>query len=765
MFDNHALRMILNYYRSCGIPLMRRLTVVTSALLFGVAFASPTRAQSRDTIPDSAAIRLPAVQVIGAPAGLMRIPGSGLILDRAVLEQARPVTLTEVLRRASGVSVRDEEGLSLRPNIGIRGLNPTRSTTVLLLEDGIPFTLAPYGDNASYYHPALERFERIEVLKGSGQILFGPRTVGGVINYVTPDIPLRTFGRIDLAGGPRGYLNGRVRFGGSWNGAGLLVDAGRKESDGARDNTSTTILDGTVKTSLAFGPEHSLLLKGGVHRERSLVTYSGLTEAEWAAAPRQNPFVNDSMLLDRIGIAATHRATLASSLTLTTAAYAYGIRRHWWRQSSNSAERPNDASDPNCGGMANLSTTCGNQGRLRAYEVLGIEPRLRAVFADGRHQLDAGVRVHHETQNRQQVNGAFATARTAGPSSDVNSGIAEDNLRTNNAISAFAQHAILLGRWGVTGGIRLEYVTFDRLNRRPTATSPTGARGKTSLTEFIPGLGMTFLARDGVTLFAGVHHGFAPPRTEDIINNNTGDVIELDAEQSWNYEVGLRARPALGLTVEATAFRMDFENQIIPASVAGGTGATLTSAGRTLHEGFELAATASTKERWGWGHDITLAVAYTWLPVAAFRGERYAFIGQAAPDVIDKVYADQNATGTRTRLSVTGRRLPYAPRQLVTARFGWAMPNGLAVGLEAFYIGEQFGDPVNTRITVADGQQGPVPAVTLWNATASWRVPRLDITLYGAIKNLFDQLYIADRTRGLLPGAPQWVQIGATRSF
>ncbi len=71
---------------------------------------------------------------------------------------------------------RDEEGFGLRPNIGIRGLNPTRSSKLLLLEDGIPLAYAPYGDNASYYHPPVNRFERIEVLKGSSQILFGPQT-------------------------------------------------------------------------------------------------------------------------------------------------------------------------------------------------------------------------------------------------------------------------------------------------------------------------------------------------------------------------------------------------------------------------------------------------------------------------------------------------------------------------------------------------------------------------------------------------------------
>jgi Fe(3+) dicitrate transport protein len=741
--------------------MLNRALAVTPALI--LAFA-PVAAGQSDSRADSA-VRLPAVEVIGAPAGLTRIPGSGLILDRASLQRARPMTLTEVLRRATGLHVRDEEGLSLRPNIGIRGLSPTRSTTVLLLEDGIPFTLAPYGDNASYYHPAFERFDRVEVLKGSGQILFGPRTVGGVINYVTPDIPLRPEGRAEVAGGGRRYLNGRFRFGGTWNGAGLMVDAGRKASEGARDNVGTILLDGTLKTSLGLGMRQSLVLKGGFHRERSMVTYSGLTEAEWAAAPRQNPFVNDSMLLDRTGFSATHRADLTSSLLVTTAAYAYGITRHWWRQSSNSAERPNDASDPACGGMANLSTTCGNLGRLRRYEVVGVEPRLRAAFGGGVHQLDAGVRLHHETQHRLQVNGGFPTARTAGPSTDVNSGIVEDNLRFNTAVSAFAQHRVVLGRLTVTGGLRLEHVSFERVNRLPTGTDPQGVRGSTSLTEVIPGLGLTFPPADRVTVFAGVHRGFAPPRTEDVINNNTGGVVELDAEHSWNYEVGIRARPVSGVSVEATGFRMDFSNQIIPASVAGGTGATLTSAGRTLHDGLEVSTHASAREGLGWRHDVTLSVAYTWLPVATFAGERYAFVGTAGPDVIGKVYPDQDGGATRTQVSVSGRRLPYAPRHLLTAEVGWAAPGGLDFRVEAVHVSEQFGDPVNTDVTVPDGQQGPVPAVTLWNVAAGWQVPRLDVTLYGSVKNLFDKLYIADRTRGLLPGPPRWVQLGVSRSF
>ena len=71
------------------------------------------------------------------------------------------MTTNEALRKVPGVVVRDEEGFGMRPNISIRGLNPTRSTKVMLLEDGIPLAYAPYGDNTSYYYPTVDRFSSI----------------------------------------------------------------------------------------------------------------------------------------------------------------------------------------------------------------------------------------------------------------------------------------------------------------------------------------------------------------------------------------------------------------------------------------------------------------------------------------------------------------------------------------------------------------------------------------------------------------------------
>ena len=85
----------------------------------------------------------------------------------------------------------------------------------------------------------------------------------------------------------------------------------------------------------------------------------------------------------------------------------------------------------------------------------------------------------------------------------------------------------------------------------------------------------------------------------------------------------------------------------MPASVAGGLGATLTNGGETLHQGFEFTARVDSGTILRSDHNFYFRSAYTWLPDAKFTGQRLSSI----PGF--------------TTVSVTGNRLPYAPEHLV----------------------------------------------------------------------------------------------------
>ncbi|MGA1344069.1 MAG: TonB-dependent receptor plug domain-containing protein [Hyphomonas sp.] len=213
------------------------------------------------------------VVVIGDRENLLSISGSGATLEAEDLSAARVLTINEALRQVAGVYPRDEEGIGLRPNIGVRGLSPTRSTEVLLLEDGLPLTYAPYGDNASYSHPPLRRFERIEVLKGASQIRFGPHTVGGVVNYISPSSPEAFERNLQLAGGNRGYIEATGSLGGSAGGFRLLGHAAHTAFEGVRDNTSLNFNDYHLRIERSLSSNQELTARVGYFAEDSQVTY------------------------------------------------------------------------------------------------------------------------------------------------------------------------------------------------------------------------------------------------------------------------------------------------------------------------------------------------------------------------------------------------------------------------------------------------------------------------------------------------------------
>jgi Fe(3+) dicitrate transport protein len=387
--------------------------------------------------------------------------------------------------------------------------------------------------------------------------------------------------------------------------------------------------------------------------------------------------------------------------------------------------------------MANLDTTCGNEGRLRRYVHWGVEPRLRLghrLFGHGL-ETDLGLRAHFEDQERRQRNGDGPTAREGA--------LVEDNERRNQAYSGFVQSRLLLGRWTVTPGLRLEDVRYERTNRLAPGTP---ASGRTRLRQWVPGLGVSFLPAAETTVFAGAHRGFAPPRTEDVISN-AGGTVELDPELSWNYEAGVRSLPRPGVRLEGTAFLMDYDNQIIPASLAGGLGAALTNGGRTRHEGIELAARIDGGTIAGSRHDPYLSVAWTWLPVARFEGVRLS-----------------NVPGFAS-VRVTGNRLPYAPRTLLNATLGYIHPSGLEALVEAVHVGSQFGDDLDTIEPSADGQRGLLPAHTVWNAAVNYRIARLRSTVFLAVKNVTDRTFLVDRARGMIPGSPRLVHVGLRLSL
>ncbi|MEO7659873.1 MAG: TonB-dependent receptor [Pyrinomonadaceae bacterium] len=681
------------------------------------------------------------VDVIGTDSdAIAEIPGSVALISRNELRRSHPIDANEVLRRVTGVHVREDSGpVGLRLNIGIRGLNPDRSRQILVLEDGIPLAIAPYGEPELYYSPPINRMQRVEILKGSGSILYGPQTIGGVINFITSDPPQRAGGSFELIGGQRDYLNFKTNYGGTIGKLGAFGSFLRKQGDGFR-SLYFGVTDFTGKLYYALTDRQTIGAKLSLYSENSNSTYLGLSQPQFERDPNGNSVPGDLLSVRRYFGSVNHQYVIDSKSVLNTTAYAYNTVRNWRRQDfdrSRVAGRnyigvEGDETIP--GGAIFLRNSTGN--RNREFNVAGLESRFTREYSIGgnRSNFTGGAHYVYEKAFDDFIVGSTATSST---------GVLRDSeTRPARGVSAFAQNRFTIGkRFTVTPGLRYENYSYKRNITRARVNglaTDVDLRGEDNVSALIPGIGFTFQPIDRLTLFAGAHRGFAPPRVKDAVSNS-GVSIQLDAELSWNYEAGARYSTNRGFSAEATFFELDFENQIIPDSQSGGATSTLTNAGETLHRGFELQTGLDFGRLFKMRHGLTADLRHTRLSIARFENGIFG-----------------------------GNRLPYAPKKVTSFITGYRHPRGFGTQYDVTFVSSQFADNNETIAPSANGEIGLIPSYTLHNISFDYerRFERFSISPFVTVKNLTNRVYISSRApQGIQPGLFRQANIGLRVQF
>lgn len=307
----------------------------------------------------------------------------------------------------------------------------------------------------------------------------------------------------------------------------------------------------------------------------------------------------------------------------------------------------------------------------------------------------------------------------------------------------------MLGDWSVTPGVRIEHINFSR------ADVLTGRNGETELTEILPAFGINYNPNERFGAFFGFHGGFAPPRAEDAVSNS-GNLVDVGPEKSWNYEVGIRTKPYVGAKFDAALFHADFQQQNAVGSIAGGT--TPLATGEALYQGAELSARQDFGPLFATEHNLYLQTAYTWVATAEMTSD---FRCLPVDGGLPTACINGVVPGARS-----GNRLPYAPHHNLTTTLGYANA-GFDVHLETVYVGEQFSDFANTGLAAANGngQVGKIDDYVVLNLATTYHVKPLNTDFFVSLKNLLDETYIVDRTRGILPGSPRLVQAGFKVNF
>src|SRR5919109_618766 len=118
-----------------------------------VLVTTPTLAQ--EPPPQEPVVPLPEVRVSApgrlpeAPLPLDHVPGSVQILTGEQIRESGAVTLQDALTRLPGVTVQDEQGNSVQPDVSFRGFQATSVT-------GVPQGISVFVDGVREFEPAVE---------------------------------------------------------------------------------------------------------------------------------------------------------------------------------------------------------------------------------------------------------------------------------------------------------------------------------------------------------------------------------------------------------------------------------------------------------------------------------------------------------------------------------------------------------------------------------------------------------------------------------
>ena len=703
-----------------------------------------------------------------ASAPYQKLPGAATVMDMQIIKLLNPLGTQEMLEQIPGINGYADDGIgNSRISIGVRGLNPRRSSRVLILEDGVPIQPALYVYPNMYYNPPAERVDRLEVIKGSGAINFGPQTMGGVINYFTRR-PRNDFGgAFKVTAGENGFTSLFAEVGGSKNDKiKPEIQLLYKRGDGFRQNNNFEQFNSTLKINLLPSLNKNIYLKSNVNYENSNATYTGLTEWSYENDPKFNPKEHDNFKIFRASFDIIQSERLSSVLSRNTTAYTSYFDRRWWREndifilaSDLGDENPSAANYYDPYDLVRIGNGQDSFGILRTFYVAGYEQsyNLKHLLFGNRSVLEIGGRIYWERFIDDKKQGSAPDSRDGiyfiPAASDEESPIivGQSHHYETMAFSGFISESIDFGNLNLRPGLRFEIFEQERVDRLSGSTY----LDKTS-SVILPGFG--FINKIGdFSVFGGIHRGFTPPSSGalKILNfgeNITDKGLDLRAEKSWNKEVGVRGSLSI-VDFEFSGYHVSIEDL-----VAAGRGTAFKNLGKVNTMGVE------TRTSFGFNNINKLIpnidITYSFLHTEVIDGEIISnvsgFVGQ--------------------QRDISGKELPYAPNHTLIAGIYNNFGEKLSFRLDMKYVSKVYTDFENIEKTKNLGIQGSVPEYAILNLSVNYNYSeKLKISLSG--KNITDEIYIGSRlhsnpgqkeaglSSGILPGPRRQINLGVEYTF
>lgn len=609
------------------------------------------------------------------------------VITRDDIQHSSARTLPELLSTQAGISMRDYFGNNAASStVDMRGFGAAAGQNTLILLDGRRIT-DPDLSGVQWAAIPFAAIERIEIMRGSGAVLYGDGATSGVINIITRTSSKQGGnGGVSVRGGSYGTSEIQVN-GGYFSGvAGADLTANKLSSQGYRENNRND--QGNAQANFRWLTEAGeLAFKLGVDSQtirlpgaRTVQPALGIDQVE--SDPRGAATPLDYASRDGNQLALEWQQSLAG------ADVNIGLARRGKNQKSYF----------DFGGFPSY--------RDSDLTVTSFTPRVRLPHRlGGDSSLVLGVDLHRWNYDQRISN---AAANIGQPVNRIGM------TQQNNAV--YLQNTThLSAATTLLAGVRNERISMNGTDTYDAAASGA-AFGSAAPTDSFADtknayeLGLRHQLESGVALNGKAGRSFRFANVDEIYESGpsfTNQFQFLRPQTVDGLELGMDSRAQAG-SWRATVFSNKVTDEIHLDPFSTGVGNT--NLPPSLRQGVELDG------KWQALPQLALNAAYTYTDARFLDG---VLPGSAV---------------SQTNVNIAGKHVPLVPSHKANLGASWAVSEQTRLNAAVNYVGEQFmeNDEANTL-----GMKIPVYALTDLKLVHQVGALQLSAT----VNNLFDRKY------------------------
>jgi iron complex outermembrane receptor protein len=246
----------------------------------------------------AASVQAQGIEVNPIVVSATRMPQDPRLLPQGVqvitakdIQDSGAATANEALRWIGGIPGRIDSSGGRDQTLDLRGFGAAASSNVVILVDGVRQNEGDTGGGGLSWIP-VDSIERIEILRGSGSVLYGEGATGGVINVITSKGTGEPGGIVSFGAGNLGTTDARATLRAGHGSMRYQLSANAFDTDNHRNNFGNR--ERNLVGRATWAEAQSLLSVQLANQTTTGGLPGGLTVSDFNQSPKKAYKLNDN---------------------------------------------------------------------------------------------------------------------------------------------------------------------------------------------------------------------------------------------------------------------------------------------------------------------------------------------------------------------------------------------------------------------------------------------------------------------------------------